>query len=100
MDGDLPKEILKYQVQSCWWGTVSLTTNISNPTNFFTQNQIDNEMVFFRHQSKFQINAICRCFINFIQFQMELRADLLSMLVMDYIPQKITYSKLKRNQCR
>lgn len=48
----MPKETLKYQIQNCWWGIVTLDANISNNSNFFTQEQIDKRMVIFRHQSK------------------------------------------------
>lgn len=52
VDGDLPKEILRYKIQNCWWGTVSLEANVSHHLNSFTQEQIDKGMVIFRHQSK------------------------------------------------
>lgn len=52
IDDDLPKETLKYLVQNCWWGTVSLQANVSSPLNYFTQEQIDKGMIVFRHRSK------------------------------------------------
>nr|XP_023011888.1 chondroitin sulfate proteoglycan 4 [Leptinotarsa decemlineata]XP_023011889.1 chondroitin sulfate proteoglycan 4 [Leptinotarsa decemlineata] len=51
VDDDLPKETLKYQVQNCWWGSVSLRSDVTSPLNHFTQEQIDKSLVVFRHQN-------------------------------------------------
>ncbi|KAJ8923809.1 hypothetical protein NQ315_010391 [Exocentrus adspersus] len=51
VDDDRPKDTLKYQVQSCWWGSVSLQSDVSTSLNYFTQELIDKKMVVFRHQN-------------------------------------------------
>lgn len=52
VDDDRPKDTLKYQVQSCWWGSVSLISDVTTSLNYFTQELLDKRMVVFRHQSK------------------------------------------------
>uniref|UniRef100_A0A6P7H1L8 Chondroitin sulfate proteoglycan 4 n=1 Tax=Diabrotica virgifera virgifera TaxID=50390 RepID=A0A6P7H1L8_DIAVI len=49
VDDDKPKEILKYQVQTCWFGIVSLISNITAQLNTFTQDMIDEGLIVFRH---------------------------------------------------
>ncbi|KAG5899733.1 hypothetical protein JTB14_030120 [Gonioctena quinquepunctata] len=51
LDDDFPKETLKYQIQNCWWGTVTLISNFASPMSHFTQEEIDKRMVVFRHQN-------------------------------------------------
>nr|CAH7751852.1 unnamed protein product [Callosobruchus chinensis] len=50
-DDDRPEETLKYHVQSCWWGSVSLVSDLTTPLNYFTQELIDKRMVIFHHQN-------------------------------------------------
>lgn len=67
VDDDLPKETLKYQVQSCWWGTVSLEADVTTPINYFTQEQVDKGMIVFRHQSKYLIIIlVCGYIASFV----------------------------------
>ncbi|KAJ8949136.1 hypothetical protein NQ318_012884 [Aromia moschata] len=51
VDDDRPKDTLRYQVQSCWWGSVMLTSDTSTSLNYFTQELVDKGMVVFRHQN-------------------------------------------------
>ncbi|XP_050314134.1 chondroitin sulfate proteoglycan 4 isoform X2 [Anthonomus grandis grandis] len=51
IDEDVPKETLKYHVQSCWWGNVSLITDENKAFNYFTQEFINNGLVIFRHHN-------------------------------------------------
>ncbi|XP_076261908.1 chondroitin sulfate proteoglycan 4-like protein isoform X2 [Rhynchophorus ferrugineus] len=51
IDDDRPKETLKYHVQSCWWGNVSLITDTKTALRYFTQEFIDNGLVIFRHHN-------------------------------------------------
>ncbi|KAJ8970004.1 hypothetical protein NQ314_001433 [Rhamnusium bicolor] len=51
VDDDRPKDTLKYQVQICWWGSVSLISDVSTSLNHFTQELLDKGMVVFRHQN-------------------------------------------------
>ncbi|CAH1153718.1 unnamed protein product [Phaedon cochleariae] len=58
-DEDLPKDTLKYHVQNCWWGVVSLMSDVASLT-YFTQEFIDKRMVVFRHyngtEARFKFN--------------------------------------------
>ncbi|XP_060516425.1 chondroitin sulfate proteoglycan 4 [Cylas formicarius] len=49
VDEDRPKEILKYRVQSCWWGNISLISDSKTPLNYFTQEDINKGLVVFNH---------------------------------------------------
>ncbi|XP_066152792.1 chondroitin sulfate proteoglycan 4 [Euwallacea fornicatus] len=51
IDDDRPKETLKYHVQSCWWGNVSLITDDKTPLNYFTQEAVDKGLVIFKHHN-------------------------------------------------
>ncbi|CAG9759266.1 unnamed protein product [Ceutorhynchus assimilis] len=51
IDEDRPKEALKYHVQSCWWGNVSLITDNKTPLTYFTQEFVDNGLVIFKHHN-------------------------------------------------
>lgn len=66
-DEDKPQEELKYQVQSCWWGVVTLTTNLTTALNYFTQKQVNKGLVVFRHHSKYR-NIYLKKFCNVLHF--------------------------------
>ncbi|XP_019760594.2 chondroitin sulfate proteoglycan 4 isoform X2 [Dendroctonus ponderosae] len=51
IDDDKPKETLKYHVQSCWWGNVSLITDDKTPLNYFTQEFVDHGLIIFQHHN-------------------------------------------------
>ncbi|KAL1493095.1 hypothetical protein ABEB36_011222 [Hypothenemus hampei] len=51
IDNDRPKETLKYHVQSCWLGNVSLITDDKKALHYFTQEFIDNGLVIFKHHN-------------------------------------------------
>ncbi|KAJ8965484.1 hypothetical protein NQ317_017185 [Molorchus minor] len=61
IDDDKPKETLKYQVQSCWWGSVSLLSDVSSSLNYFTQELLDKGIIVFRHhngsEARFKFNV-------------------------------------------
>lgn len=57
VDDDRPIETLKYHVQHCWWGIVTLVSEVTSPLNYFTQEFIDKGMVVFQHQSKCHFNS-------------------------------------------
>ncbi|CAH0562469.1 unnamed protein product [Brassicogethes aeneus] len=51
IDEDKPPETLKYHVQTCWWGVVSLLSESSSTINYFTQDLLNKGMVVFKHQN-------------------------------------------------
>ncbi|XP_030746194.1 chondroitin sulfate proteoglycan 4 isoform X2 [Sitophilus oryzae] len=50
-DDDRPKETLRYHVQSCWWGNVSLIAETKTALKYFTQEFVDNGLVIFKHHN-------------------------------------------------
>ncbi|CAG9855229.1 unnamed protein product [Phyllotreta striolata] len=61
VDDDLPKETLKYQVQTCWFGAVSLKSDVTAHLSYFTQEMINNRSIVFIHyngtSARFKFNV-------------------------------------------
>ncbi|RZC35357.1 chondroitin sulfate proteoglycan 4, partial [Asbolus verrucosus] len=59
-DEDRPGDTLKYQVLNCWWGIVSLKSDLSTSVSHFTQELIDKKMIVFQNkngtEAKFNFN--------------------------------------------
>lgn len=63
IDNDKPKEILTYTITGCWWGNVTLRKNPDYSVQTFTQDDIDEGSVMFKHTSK--CSNICELNINY-----------------------------------